>query len=355
MQRGSCHIWLPLLVALLFEAAAALVPPSPGLSLLATGRREEPPMHQLRPGLPTPEQSSFSYTSNALAGKAKHAEAESAAEAAEAAAGRADAEEARLAASNHELVVSQAATVAALSARKLEITEQQVTQVAAETKMILGLIPEIAERAAKRAVADVRSETLQKLDAEVGQVVSSAKWMQSGREEQAADNALAKAAPYQMSKMRAAQTMWAYLSRGRELATAVAQLKKQAVEIAQVSVPLQEQGDPVHAQQLQMQARDLMDKALQMEGQAKKLQDTAASINQELPSYDAAAKAAATHGAYEANPGVIDGPFEIPQPPYPLVLPLDTLSLLSAPSPAGAPAPGPVAPGVLSPAPAASR
>mmetsp|Transcript_10442 Transcript_10442/g.32680 ORF Transcript_10442/g.32680 Transcript_10442/m.32680 type:complete len:964 (-) Transcript_10442:105-2996(-) len=82
MQRGSCHIWLPLLFALLFEAAAALVPPSPGLSLLATGRRDEPPIHQLRPGLPTPDQSSFRYTSNALAGKAKRTEAEAAAEAA---------------------------------------------------------------------------------------------------------------------------------------------------------------------------------------------------------------------------------------------------------------------------------
>lgn len=336
------------LLLLLGAGDAAAV--APALSLLAAGRREDPPRHELRPGLPSPEQSSFRYISNRAAMQAKRMEAKAAEEAAAAAEGRRNAAAARLAASTNALAISEAAEVAETAKNAVTTDFGTLETVAEEANRLLRSIPERAEQAAARAVADVRAETLKKLQEEVGQVVAAAKWSQSGLAQRAADAGQKAAVPYQLAKMRAMQTMWLYVSRGRELATAVAQLKEKAVEIARVSQPLQEHGDPIHAQQLQLQSRDLMDKAQQLEAQAKTLQDAAAAINKQLSAYDDAAKAAAEYSAYQVNPSAIDPPAELPVPPYPLELPANTLDLLNSPVPAPAPAPAPGAP--LAPAPA---
>merc|ERR1719265_3062817 len=85
--------------------------------------------------------------------------------------------------------------------------------------------------------------------------------------------------PFQQAKLRAQQTVWSYANKARELATAVIPMKNRAMEIAAQSDAFQKKGNPVVAQEMQMHAHDLMDKALQLEGQAKSFQNTANKMN----------------------------------------------------------------------------
>lgn len=309
-------------------------------------------IHRLRPGFYTAQQASDELAASTLAGAFAEGERRTDEDELETASRLKESREARVAAIESQIRTQQAATAAGLVARRVEKLERETAAVSKAVQKLVGMIPDVARRAAERAVRDVEEEARQRMNAEVAETLTTQALEERRLKEMAADEAQAAALPFQSAKLRATQTMWSYVAKGRELALAVAELKNKAIEIAQASVPLQATGNPVMAQQLQMQAHDLMNKALQFEAQAKNLQASAEAIRGTLNKYDAQATTAADYGAYQANPGAIDAAPEIPLPPFPLTLPKYPLNLniSNATGPMLSPAPAPAG---LAPAPAA--
>mmetsp|Transcript_95466 Transcript_95466/g.275645 ORF Transcript_95466/g.275645 Transcript_95466/m.275645 type:complete len:345 (+) Transcript_95466:110-1144(+) len=314
-------------------------------------------IHRLRPGLYTAQQASDELAASTLSAAFAEGERRTDEDELKVAAALQDARRARISAMEDQIRTQQAATAASLEARRVEKLERETAIVARGVEKLVGMIPEVARKAAQRAVRDVEQQARERMNLEVADTVAAVVTEEQRRKEMAADAAQKAALPFQKAKLRATQTMWSYVIKGRELAAAVTELKNKAIEIAQVSVPLQETGNPVAAQQLQMQAHDLMNKALQFEAQAKNLQAAAEKIREGLNRYDGAAVTAADYGAYQANPAGIDESPPIPPPPFPLSLPKMPLNISL--SNVTAFVPGnlsfPPAPAGLAPAPATAR
>lgn len=290
------------------------------------------------PGTPSANQASYRFQNNYLAATNAGNERDAANDRSISSNSLESAARSELTVTRAKLEAEEDATLEYSKARKIELIGVQAHTVLESTQRLLDLIPEIARKAIDKAVNDVEQETFKKLNQELSQVVASASGSDAIAKHLAADAAQTAALPYQQGKMQAQQTMIAYAEKGQELATATAELKKRAVEIAEASVPLQRVGNVVQAQRLQMESRDVLDKAQQMEAQAKALSATALQIQRGLQAYDDAAQAAASYAAYQVNPAALDGDDEkpLPQPPFPLMLPK-----LAAAGPAGAPAPAP--------------
>jgi hypothetical protein len=296
------------------------------------------------PGTPTAKQAEKKMNAGMLANGFAGAEQVSAIGQARAASARESASRDSDAAAKNELTTGAAANEASWVARRTERLNEQAQHAAQKATMLIDELPKIARKAAQRAVTDVVSMAIGKMNEEVKATVGAAKSLEAASTRMAADQAQAAALPFQQAKLRSAQTMYSYAYQAQELAGVVGELKRKAVEIAQESLPLQARGNVVVAQQLQMQAHDLLDKALQMEAQARDFDRTANDINSKLGAYDSAADQAAEYAAHQANPNGEEAR-EIPQPPPPLTLPPDAYAAAGpAPGPAPAPASGAPAP-----------
>lgn len=322
----------------MFRGLAVLLVWCACLSHAAFSRIAIPPKVVIAPGVPTAYQSSFRFQNNYIAARKAADESAAAQTRSEASSAWESASRSRMLAKTVQVERQSAATLELIKARKIEVMKQKAQTVLDTTNKLLDMIPSITEKAVERAVKDVEQEEYMKMDAEVAAVVAAAQGAKSSLKQAAADSAQAAALPYLQGRLQAQQTMLLYVEKARELAMAVSGLKERAMRIAEASQPLQKAGDVVHAQQLQLEAHDLMDKALQMQGQAKLLSAKGAEIQRNLQSYDDAAKVAASYGAYQADPSGMDDPPEIPQPPFPLMLPKAAAGG-GAPGPAPAPAP----------------
>lgn len=242
---------------------------------------------------------------------------------------------AELSSTMHELNLAAAATEAQRVAEHTADLQKRSEDAAARAGALAAEVPAAARRGAMRAVHEVVTEAVAEMSREASMVADAARIAEQFAENAAAESAQTAAVPFQAAKLRAGQTMIEYAGQSRELATAVSHLKAKAVEISRQAQQQQKNGDVVTAQRLQMQAHDLMDKAVQMERQAKKFDRTANSINRELSTYDAEANTAASYAAYQANPS---GERQA-LPPLPYPLQIRALAYLPAASPGPAPAP----------------
>merc|ERR1740123_1781835 len=202
---------------------------------------------------------------------------------------------AELSSTMHELNLAAAATEAQRVAEHTADLQKRSEDAAARAGALAAEVPAAARRGAMRAVHEVVTEAVLKMNHEASMVADAARIAEQFAENAAAESAQAAAVPFQAAKLRAGQTMIEYAGQSRELATAVIHLKAKAVEISRHAQQQQKNGDVVTAQRLQMQAHDLMDKAVQMERQAKKFDRTANSIDRELSTYDAEANTAASY------------------------------------------------------------
>lgn len=300
---------------------------------LAKESQEPKITYQVIPELPNQEQSMHSANVGAAAtrwaaGEARVAEAEqkTAADTAVAAAAHKEALE-KVAASTVAMFGAHRAAEETIKMR--HDTEEAVHR----QRAVVDSIPKIAHAAAVKATNDVEMGITAELEKEVTATALKAKEAERLERLEAAKESQRVAMPFQQAKLRAEQSIVSYAARARELATAVIHLKGKALKIAADSNQYQQLGNVVMAQQEQMKAHDLLDKALQMEGVAKGFQDTANKINGEMGDYDLSIAAAAESGGYQGNPGGARPPW--PAPPKPLKL------KLPVPGPGPAPAPAP--------------
>lgn len=238
-----------------------------------------------------------------------------------------------LLASQKELLSTQAVNQALLAAEHARRLKVQAQEIAARVAEEVKEIPIVAEKASKRAISDVLTATIASMNQEACDAAKAAKAVEDQMMKNAATGAQKAALPFQQAKVRAGQTVVSYLTKAQSLGNAAVQLKKKAIQIAWQANAFTGKMELIPmAQQMSMQAHDMMDKAQQLAGQASGFQSSASSIENGLGAYDLAADSAAAYGAYEANPG--GGAFVVPAMPSPLELPPGCL----APGPAPAPA-----------------
>lgn len=253
---------------------------------------------------------------------------------------------AALVASTQEVTLSLEARKAVATARRID-TESRLAEASdRRVKQIAVAMQQVAKSAAERAIQDVVQNTVARLNSQARDEVELMRSTERMRAENAAMAAQVAAVPYRAAKLRSGQAMVSYLVQARELSVAAVQLQKKAFDIARQAAPQQKMGNVVVAQQLQMQAHDLMDKAEQMSEQAKKYGEAAQKINSELGAYDTGAEAAGAYAAYQSNPGgnpdrelpslpeplSLDGPFEAPLPPLPSLPAVPSLGPSPAPA-----------------------
>jgi hypothetical protein len=237
----------------------------------------------------------------------------------------------------HNLDLKSATMDAVLAAQRTNEMKKRADAAARRSESLVASIPYIADQAAKRAIGDTMNNAIQRMDMEATLVAEEQKKIEMLLAKQAAKAAEIAALPWQQAKMRASQTMISYASQARDLANAVTHLKLKAPDLSAQAGVLQSRGDVVHAQQLQIAAHDLLDKADQLESQAKTFDKTARKIDTTLGAYDLSAQAAGAYAAYTANPGAGAGRSGLP----PLPPPLHLINLNAGPGPAPAPAPAP--------------
>lgn len=231
------------------------------------------------------------------------------------------------AAKTSELIVKaqglklNAATMTAIVAAQKANEMQKRTQAAARRSAeMVSEMPHIAQKAAERAVDDAVHGAIDKMDMEAAMVAEAQRKAEKKLAQEAAKAAELAALPWQQAKLRAGQTMISYVSQGRDLTNAASQLKLQAPDLSKQASIMQSRGDVVHAQEYQIAAHDLLDKADQLSSQAVGFDKTARKIQPTLGMFDISANAAASYAAYTANPGGGVGGSDLPPLPFPLKL-----------------------------------
>jgi len=237
------------------------------------------------------------------------------------------------------LKLKSATMSAIVSAQKASEMQKRAEASVKRARLMVAEMPAVALRAAGRAVDSVVAAAIHRMDQDATAVAEEQKAVEKKLAREAAKAAQIAALPWQQAKMRAGQTMVSYLSQGRDLANAVTQLKLQAPQLANQAGVLQARGDVVHAQEQQIAAHDLIDKADQLAGQAINFNKIANKINGGLGMYDLSASAAASYASYTANPGGGVGYQALP----PLPTPLKLIQKTAGPSPAPAAASSPAA------------
>lgn len=286
------------------------------------------------PGIPSDEmvvetneaaKTASGWASNEVMSSALHA---GAAENAEAAA------TAELITKYQGLQMKTATMNAVVSAQKANELQKRAAASAKRAEVMVSEIPAVAMKAANRAIDNVIAGAVYRMNQEATIVAEEQAKLERKLQGEAAKAAQIAALPWQQAKIRASESMVSYLSQGRDLANAVTQLKLMAPELSKQAGVLQSRGDVVRAQEHQIAAKDLLDKASQLEGQAVSFSKMANKINAGLGMYDLSASAAASYASYTANPGGNVGRSGLPPLPSPL-------KLLAPPAPAPGPAPAP--------------
>lgn len=215
----------------------------------------------------------------------------------------------------------KSATMAAIvSAQKAAEMRKRAEAAAKRAEVLVSEMPAIAVKAANRAVDAVVFAAIQRMNKEASKVAEAQRALEKKLAREAAKDAQLAAEPWQQARLRAQQTMVSYLSQARDLANAVTHLKLQAPKLNAQARVLQSRGDVVHAQELQIAAHDLFDKAAQLAGQAASFQKMAGKIQSGIGLYDLSAGAAASYASYTANPGGGVGYQAFPPLPAPLAL-----------------------------------
>lgn len=266
------------------------------------------------------------WADNEEASSAMHAQAAENAEAAAASA---------LITKYQGLKLKTATMEAIVSAQKATEMQKRAKAAARRAQDLVLEMPAVALRAGERAVDSVVAGAIHRMNEEATIVAEEQKKIELKLQAEASKAAQIAALPWQQAKIRAGQTMISYASQARDLANAVTHLKNQAPVLSKQAVTLQAFGDVVRAQEHQIAAKDLLDKADQLASQAQNFNKIANKINGGLGMYDLSAAAAASYASYTANPG---GGVGASMPPLPQ--PLHLLNL-NGPGPAPAPAPAP--------------
>lgn len=225
--------------------------------------------------------------------------------------------------------------IALMSAQRAEEMRKRALAAAARAGNLVAEMPGIARQAANRAIDAAVNEAIERMNVEATHVAVEQEMIEKKLAKEAAQAAQLAALPWQQAKIRSAQTMISYVSQARDLANAVTHLRLKAPQLSKQAGILQSRGDVVHAQQYQIAAKDVLDKADQLASQAASFSKIGNKINGGLGMFDLSAKAAAAYASYTANPGGGVGRTDLPQLPFPL-----HLVNLGGPSPGPAPAPG---------------
>jgi len=209
---------------------------------------------------------------------------------------------------------------AIVSAERAAEMQKRAEASAKRAEAMVAEMPSVALKAAGRAIDSVVAGAVFRMNQEATVVAAEQKKLEIRLAREAAKDAQIAALPWQQAKMRASQTMISYLSQARDLANAVTQLKLQAPKLAVQAGVMQSRGDVVHAQETQIAAHDLLDKAAQLAAQAVNFNGIAGKIQGGLGMYDLSASAAASYASYTANPGGGVGRQALPPLPTPLSL-----------------------------------
>jgi len=294
---------------------------------------QEPIVYKKLPGIPTNYQAAFDLGASDTSAQLGYTEATTAMMHAHAAQGMEAAAEAELVAESQGLTLTSSSLAALTSAQRATEYRKAAQAAAARAQSLVAEMPALAAKFVDKAVNDAVSEEVGKMSEEATLVAQEQARIEKALAKKAAKEAQLAALPFQQAKIRAGQTMVDYLANARDLAQAVTELKNKAPYIQQQAQGLQERGDIVHAQQYQIMAKDMLDKANQLASQATSFDKQANKINGGLGMYDLAASGAAAYAAYTNNPG---GGLVSGLPPLPP--PLKLVDLSAGPGPAPAPA-----------------
>jgi hypothetical protein len=218
------------------------------------------------------------------------------------------------------LALRGATQVALLAAQRTGEMRKRALAAAKRAEKLVSEMPQIALQAAQRAINEAVAGAVGKMNIEATKVAKKQAEIEKKLQKKAAEAAQVAALPWQQAKMRSSQTMVSYMSQARDLANAVTQLRLKAPTLSQTAGILQSRGDVVHAQQYQIAAKDLLDKADQMASQAQAFDKMGKKIDSGLAMYDLSATAAASYASYTSNPGGGVGASGLPPLPFPLHL-----------------------------------
>jgi len=215
-----------------------------------------------------------------------------------------------------KLVVQRATKEAERSIDNMHTAEDQ----AFSARKMEDEIAPAAMAAAKRAVNDVVAQAIKDLNAEAGATRDKAL-----AERRAASIASAKASqlealPFEQARLRNQKSSLEWVIKAHRIASAVTELKTEAMRIGGTAGAYQSAGLGIIAQNMLSKAHDMMNKAIQLEGMAKGAAKNAAAARGAAgkPAIDAI-NAAKAYGAYLGN-AAGDRP-AFPPLPAPLKLP----------------------------------
>lgn len=296
--------------------------------------QQQPVVYKKLPGIPSKYQAAFDLSASDSSAQFGYTEATTAQMHAHAAEGMEAAAAAQLVAESQGLSLNSASLAAMTSAQRATEYRKGAQAAARRSYGLVAEMPALAAQFVDKAVNDAVDEAVEKMNVEATLVVEEQARIEKALAKKATKEAQLAAMPFQQAKLRAGQTMVDYIAQGRDLAQAVTELKNKAPVLQKFAQGLQDRGDVVHAQQYQIMAKDMLDKANQLASQAVGFDKTANKINGGLGMYDLAAGAASSYAAYTNNPGAgLAGGL----PPLPMPLKLVDLSS-GGPGPAPAPA-----------------
>jgi len=255
-----------------------------------------------------------------------------------------------------QLQLTLAANTATASFERTRALREQAQTVAAETRAMTDTIPAVIQKASQRAVVDVETEAIGRMNAEVREVAESFYRSSAARASSTAvvDRARARAAalPFQRAKLRATKSMNKYAAQAQELVNTLSVVGAKALESETKSRELKKRG-PFAARasrRFHRKAEKALDTMKEMKEEAKQLDLVARAIQKGLGQYDVAAEAAAAAASLQ-SPWAASESRELPMPPPPLMPPPPPPALVLVP----APAPAPMAMVAPPPAPALPR
>lgn len=246
---------------------------------------------------------------------------------ANAAASQARSSEAQEIAAQHELesvtkaletkiVVQRATKEAERSIKNMHTAEDQ----AYSSRRMEDEIAPAAMAAAKRAVKDVVDKAIADLNAEAGATRDQALAERRAAAINSAKESQKAALPFEQARIRNQKSSLEWVIKAYRMASAVTELKTEALRIGGTAGAYQSAGLGIIAQNMLNKAHDMMNKAIQLEGMAHGAAKNAAAARGAAgkPAIDAI-NAAKAYGAYLGNPAG-DRP-DFPPLPAPLELP----------------------------------
>jgi len=191
---------------------------------------------------------------------------------------------------------------------KVRSLRVKTLEAARHTGRLVGGVPEAIQHGVKRAVDEVVTAALKKLEADKASVTAAAESKLAAQAAGASGSLGAGMPPLQK-----AGTVDSFSNTAAALAGQVNQIKQRAIDLGNQAIKWQaSRGDMIKAQDLQMQAHGLMDKAAGMSEQAQVYNNVANLINQEDGSLEALRASTVMDGTI---PDMV--PVKLPEPPCP--------------------------------------